>query len=41
LGTKESKNYHNREIKPKRWEEIRENLKFMGKYGNNNTNELQ
>jgi hypothetical protein len=30
-----------REIKPKRWDEIREKLNFMGKYGNKNTNELQ
>jgi hypothetical protein len=28
-----------RESKPKRWDEIREKLNFVGKYGNN-TNEL-
>jgi hypothetical protein len=30
-----------RDIKPKRWDEIREKLNFMGKNGNNNINELQ
>jgi hypothetical protein len=32
---------HNRDLKPKLWEEIGEKLNVTGKYWNNNSNELQ
>jgi len=34
------KNYYNRDLKPKLWDEIGEKLNVVGKYWNNNTNEI-
>jgi len=34
------KNYHNRDPKPKLWDETGEKLNVAGKYFNNNTNEI-
>jgi hypothetical protein len=39
-GQRNKKTIREREIKPKLWDEICEKLNFMGKYGNNNPNEL-
>jgi hypothetical protein len=40
LWDQRDKNYHNRDLKPKLWDEIGENLNVAGKYRNNNTNEI-
>lgn len=32
FGDQRHKNGHNRDLKPKRWDEIWENLNFTGKY---------
>jgi len=40
FGTKETKNYHNRDLKPKLWDEIGEKLDVAVKYWNNNTDEM-
>ena len=40
-GDQRDKKYHNRDLRPKRWDEIQEKLNFAVKYWNNNTYELQ
>jgi hypothetical protein len=40
LWDKKDKNYYNRDLKPKLWDEIGEKLNVAGKYRNNNTNEI-
>jgi hypothetical protein len=40
LWDQRDKNYHNRGLKPKLWDEIGEKLNSAGKYWNNSTNEI-
>jgi len=40
LRDQRDKNYYNRDIKPKLWDEIGEKLNVADKYRNNNTNEI-
>ena len=40
LWDQRDKNDHNRDLKPKLWDEIGEKLKVTGKYLNNNKNEI-
>jgi IS4 transposase len=41
LRDQRDENYHNRDLKPMCWDEIREKLNFTGKYWESNANELQ
>jgi hypothetical protein len=41
LWDQRDEKYHNRDLKPICWDEIREKLNFMAKYWESNTNELQ
>jgi len=40
LWDQRDKNYHNRDLKRKLWDEIGEKLNVTGRYWNNNTNEI-
>ena len=40
LWDQRDKNCHNRDLKPKLWDEIGEKLNVAGNYRNNNTNEI-
>jgi hypothetical protein len=41
LWDQRDEKYHNRDLKPMCWDEIREKLNFTGKYWESNANELQ
>jgi len=40
LWEQRDKNYHNKNLKPKFWDEMGEIWNVAGKYGSNNTNEI-